>query len=267
MHATLQRPPAVAGLFYPDDPDRLRADVTRYTEDAARSSDPTPPKALIAPHAGYPYSGPIAGSAYAAVRTLRGTVRRVVLFSPSHCLGFRGIAATAADAFLTPLGPVPIDRSAVADICASGLASLRETAHRDEHGIEVHLPFLQVILDPVLLIPLVVGDEQPTRVAEAMEHLWGGPETLIVVSSDLSHYLSYAAARALDQQTTEAILAGDATSIAPDQACGRTPLSALLQQARRHALRAEALDVRSSGDTAGDRSRVVGYGAYAFRPT
>ena len=265
------RPPAVAGrypgaAFYPADPVELRdlVDFLLARADASARSEPRSgsPKALIAPHAGYQYSGPVAASAYARVDP--GGIRRVVLLGPAHRVPVRGLAAPCVDAFATPLGPVPLDRAALADAVRLAQVGRSDPAHADEHSLEVQLPFLQRRLGSFELVPLVVGDAEPEEVDEVIEALWGGPETLVVVSSDLSHYLDYETARRVDARTTRAIEALAPEAIVQDQACGCIPVQGLLLAARRHGLRARALDVRSSGDTAGPRDRVVGYGAYVL---
>jgi AmmeMemoRadiSam system protein B len=256
------RRPAVAGAFYPDDPAELSAAVDGYLAGAPGGGEA--PKALIAPHAGYVYSGPIAGSAYAALRTLRERIERVLLIGPAHRVALRGLAASGADAFSTPLGDVPVDRAAVDAACALPQVTQLEQAHALEHSLEVHLPFLQRALSRFSLVPLVAGDASADEVAQVLELLWGGAETLIVISSDLSHYYDYETARRLDGATTRAIEALDPAGLSGESACGRVPIRGLLVAARHHGLRAHTLDVRSSGDTAGTRDQVVGYGAYAF---
>ncbi|HHM04990.1 MAG TPA: AmmeMemoRadiSam system protein B [Gammaproteobacteria bacterium] len=256
------REPAVAGMFYPDDPEALHAAVHHWLEEH-RSADP-PPKAVIAPHAGYMYSGAIAASAYARVANGRGTITRVVLLGPSHRVPVEGLAASGAHAFRTPLGLVPVDTGALQSVLSLPQVQRIESAHAYEHSLEVHLPFLQEALGKFSLVPLVVGDASAEDVAEVLDRLWDGPETLIVVSSDLSHYHDYQTARRLDQATSNAILALKPEAIHYEQACGRNPVNGLLLAARRHGLHAELLDLRNSGDTAGPRDQVVGYGAYVF---
>jgi AmmeMemoRadiSam system protein B len=255
------RYPAVAGQFYPDDPRELREAVLRYLGKAKPVS--SVPKAIIAPHAGYIYSGPVAAFTYAAIAPAHAVIRRVILLGPAHRVYLRGLALSSADDFVTPLGIVPVDREAVARIQHLPQVVVMDAAHTLEHSLEVHLPFLQVILDQFSLVPLVVGDASPEAVDEVLELLWGGEETLIVVSSDLSHYHSHAMAKTLDSITTQAIEALRA-DIEPEQACGCMPLNGLLHLARRHGLRVTTLDLRNSGDTAGPRDQVVGYGAYVL---
>ena len=257
------RAPAVAGQFYPDAPDLLRASVRGYLRDATHVPAASP-KALIAPHAGYVYSGPIAGSAYARIEPLRDRIERVVLLGPAHRVFVRGLAAPEADFFETPLGSVPIDQDAIARIRALPQVGVSSDAHAFEHSLEVQLPFLQEVLGPFSLVPLVVGDATAEQVAEVLEQLWGGEETLIVVSSDLSHYHDYTTASRMDAATSRAIEALRPDAIDEDGACGRIPVQGLLLVAREHHLRAEAIDIRNSGDTAGPRDRVVGYGAYVL---
>jgi AmmeMemoRadiSam system protein B len=256
------RRPAVAGMFYPDDPISLRAQVQNFlTQNSA--SGPIP-KAIIAPHAGYIYSGPVAASAYNCLRPARGIVRRVVLMGPSHRVGFRGIAVSGMDAFTTPLGQIAIDREALQQILKLPGVDYLEQAHEQEHSLEVHLPFLQEVLGDFLLIPLVVGDASPEQVGQVLNTLWDGPETLIVISSDLSHYHDYQSAKRRDMATSQAIEAMRYEDIGYEDACGRNPVNGLLWVARRRGLHGNTIDLRNSGDTAGPRDRVVGYGAYVF---
>lgn len=263
------RAPAVAGFFYPTDPKELRSLVRQFLSQAETSLDSlaaaqTPPKAIIAPHAGYTYSGPIAASAYARLQAARDRITRVVLIGPSHRVGFRGIALSDAAAFVTPLGSVPIDQAAVKALRRLPGVSVLEAAHAREHSLEVHLPFLQETLAQFNLIPLVTGDARPAEVGTVLEAVWGGPETLIVVSSDLSHYQDYATARQLDEATSQAIEHLRYEEIGDDRACGRIPVNGLLWLARRQGLHGQTIDLRNSGDTAGPRDQVVGYGAYVF---
>ena len=244
------RNPAVAGMFYPDDPGELRAQIREFL--AGVEPQGPPPKAVIAPHAGYIYSGPVAASVYAR------------LLGPSHRVGFQGIAVSEMDCFETPLGRTPVDKEAVKKILHLPAVGFLEEAHAQEHSLEVHLPFLQEVLGEFSLVPLSVGDVTPEEVGSVIEALWGGPETLIVISSDLSHYHDYQTACRIDAATTLAIEQLRYEDIGYDQACGRNPIRGLLWAARRRGLREETLDLRNSGDTAGPRHRVVGYGAYAF---
>ena len=256
------RQPAVAGIFYPADPHQLATDLRRML-DSVPGPRQRAPKALIAPHAGYIYSGPIAATAYARLREAHRDISRVVLIGPSHRVAFSGIGVSTAEAFRTPLGDVPLDQAGIATaLSCPGVVALDE-AHREEHSLEVHLPFLQMLLDRFTLVPLVAGQASDAMVADLLESLWGGPETLIVVSSDLSHYQDYDQASAHDRATAQAIAQLDA-SFDHHSACGRTPLGGLLNLAKKRNLKIETLDVRNSGDTAGPRDRVVGYGAWAL---
>ena len=256
------RPAAVAGSFYPGDPSALAAEVATYMA-APSAAPPRVPKAIIAPHAGYMYSGPIAGSVYARVAPLAGRIRRVVLAGPAHRVYVAGVAVPAAREFQTPLGTVPLDAEAVAVASGFPFVEVSDRAHALEHSLEVHLPFLQAALGGFSLVPLVVGDAEPREMAALFEALWGGEETLVVVSSDLSHYLPYESARRRDGGTARTILDLDA-SLVPEDACGAAPINGLLALARRRGLEPELVDLRNSGDTAGSRDRVVGYGAFAF---
>ncbi len=259
---TTTRDPAVAGLFYPADRAELHRTVTRLLGEAVPALEP--PKALVAPHAGYVYSGPVAASGYALLAPLRDVVTRVVLLGPAHRVPLRGLALPEAGAFRTPLGRVAVDTDAVALVRGLPGCRVDDRPHELEHSLEVHLPFLQETLAGFRLVPLVVGEAEPATVAAVLEALWGGTETLIVVSSDLSHYHDYATAQRLDDETTRAIEALEPARIGYDQACGRNPLNGLLEVARRRGLRATTVDLRNSGDTAGPRDSVVGYGTYAF---
>lgn len=256
------RQPAVAGIFYPADRTSLEETIKSCLPQAKPSA--RVPKAIIVPHAGYLYSGPIAGTAYARVAQARETIRRVVLLGPSHFVPFSGIALSTADQFKTPLGLIPVDREAVEKINhLSGVAYL-DRAHGEEHSLEVELPFLQTVIQHFTLVPLAVGEAKPEAVSEVLDLLWNGEEMLIVVSSDLSHYLDDKSARKMDVQTAQAIEALEAERIENAQACGAYPVRGLLVAAREHGLRAETLDLRTSGDTQGKKDRVVGYGAFAF---
>jgi hypothetical protein len=258
------RPAAVAGAFYPSRPEALRNQIEHCFADGVAA--PWRPKALIAPHAGYIYSGPVAASAYALLRPLRGVIRRVVLLGPVHRVWVAGLALPGVTAFVTPLGQVPLDPAGVAAIADMPQVGVSPAAHAEEHSLEVHLPFLQSVLDDFTLIPLAVGGATPEQVAEVLEQLWGGDETLIVISSDLSHFLDYDTASRVDAATVEHIL-GLRGDLVGDQACGAQPINGLLLAARRHGLTPHLLDLRNSGDTAGDRDRVVGYAAFAFTET
>ena len=259
---TVIRQPAVAGQFYSGSAGELRMAVSTLLDEVP-DKDTLAPKAMIVPHAGYIYSGPIAAQAYAVLRPHRDRYRRVILLGPCHRVPVHGLALSAADAFRTPFGDVTLDKSAIAALDMPGV-TVFDTAHREEHSLEVHLPFLQAVLNDFELVPIVVGDAAPELVAEVLDALWGGPETLIVVSSDLSHYRSYDDAREIDAVTCQAIESFDEKRINHDMACGATPVSGLLVAAKRHGLDVTTLDLRNSGDTAGDRDFVVGYGAWTF---
>jgi MEMO1 family protein len=255
------RAPAVAGAFYPSDATVLRAAVATYLREA-RPVSVDRPRAIIGPHAGYVYSGPVAGSAYAAVLPHASEYRRVVLVGPSHRVWFRGIAAPSHHAFATPLGDVPVCRASVAALVDAGLALVDDEPHRREHGLEVHLPFLQEVLGAFVLVPLVVGDASGEAVAEALGLFWDDPETLLVVSTDLSHFLTHDEARERDLATAEAIEALEGGCLRPEDACGWLALAGALALMRRAGSEIERLDLRDSSDTAGDPARVVGYGAW-----
>jgi len=255
--------PAVAGMFYPADPLSLQREIEQFLTEAHPALT-TPPKAVVVPHAGYIYSGPIAASAYASLRAARERIERVLILAPAHRVPFQGLAFCSAERFETPLGLIPVDREAIDRIRALPQLQENDFAFRDEHSIEVQLPFLQRVLETFSIVPLLVGDASDLQVAEVLEQLWGGDETLIVISSDLSHYLEYDDAIRMDRETTRAIEAMQPEAIGYHHACGRTPLRGLLRVARAHGLKPTTLDLRNSGDTAGSHDRVVGYGAYVF---
>lgn len=256
------RQPAVAGQFYPDDPVELDAMLTDFLSQVSAQPGPAP-KAIIVPHAGYIYSGPVAASAYAQLIPLRGKITRVILLGPSHRVYLRGLAASHATHFATPLGLIPLDQTAIALALSLPQVHYMDAAHSSEHSLEVHLPFLQKVLGDFSLLPLVVGETEPQDVAQVLELFWDEPHTLVVISSDLSHYHDYHSAQQRDRDTSKAIEALATERIGYDDACGRNPVNGLLQLARTHHLHVTALDLRNSGDTAGPRDRVVGYGAYS----
>jgi len=255
------RPPAVAGMFYPADTQQLAHDVQQLLAEASPSD--LIPKALIVPHAGYIYSGAIAATAYATLQPIASRIRRVVLLGPTHRVAVRGLALPGVDAFDTPLGRVALDTAGARAIAHLPQVGISASAHALEHSLEVQLPFLQSMLTDFTLLPLAVGMATAEEVAEVLETVWGGEETLIVISSDLSHYLPYATAQRLDQATAQSILELQ-QPIAHDQACGGTPISGLIVAARKHHLAPHLLDLRNSGDTAGSHAQVVGYASFAF---
>ncbi len=256
------REPAVAGMFYPADAVELRNMVNRFL--AAAKPVAASPKAIIVPHAGYIYSGEVAASAYKALESIRDRIKRVVLLGPSHRVAIDGLALSSADCFTTPLGAVPVDKQAAGLLSDLPQVRIFDDAHALEHSLEVQLPFLQQVLDEFALVPLVVGDASAEQVAEVIERLWDGPETLIVISSDLSHYQDYSTAQQLDEATCRAIETLHPEEIGYHDACGRNPVNGLLIAARHHGLKATTVDLRNSGDTAGPRDQVVGYGAWIF---
>jgi AmmeMemoRadiSam system protein B len=256
----MNRQPAVAGAFYPANPEQLHSMLDRFLNDAAVHEKI--PKAIIVPHAGYIYSGPIAASAYAGLKRARDRISRVVLVGPSHRVAFRGLAVSRAETFTTPLGKVLVDQDAVQAIVKLPFVEYIEQAHTYEHSLEVHLPFLQEVLGDFKIVPIVAGEASPEQVSQVLDALWGGDETLVVISSDLSHYHDYASARQMDQLTSQTIEHLQYEQLAPESACGKVPISGLLKLARNKSLTVRNIDLRNSGDTAGDKSRVVGYGAY-----
>ena len=259
------RPAAQAGRFYPASPPSLARLVERFTSEA-RPGRSLSPKAVIAPHAGYTYSGPIAGSAFAPWLPDADRIRRVVLLGPSHWVSFPGLALPDVSALATPLGEVPVDLDAVRSLAAHPQVRVFSSAHEREHCLEVELPFLQVLLRDFAILPLVVGSASDEEVREVVDALWGGDETRFVISSDLSHYLGYDAARRLDRTTAGAIEESRPDVLTGDHACGYRPVRGFLAAAAGHGLTAETVDLRNSGDTAGPRDEVVGYGAFLFAP-
>jgi len=269
MHAI--RPAAVAGSFYPGNSQALAAAIDEFLSHAAADSRPAtdsqtlkaPPKAIIVPHAGYIYSGQAAATAYARLAPWRDSIKRVVLLGPVHRVAVRGLALPDTEAFATPLGTVALDLNAIASISDMRQVVTSAAVHAQEHSLEVQLPFLQSVLDDFRLIPLAVGDATADDVAEVLDALWGGAETIIVVSSDLSHYLPYQLAATVDKSTADDILNMKST-LTHQQACGSTPVNGMLVAAKRHQLHPTLLSLCNSGDTAGDKERVVGYASFMF---
>jgi AmmeMemoRadiSam system protein B len=258
------RPAAVAGRFYPSDPAELRVMVDGFLARVSLEEVERAPKALIVPHAGYPYSGPIAASAYARLGRFRAQIRRVVLVGPAHFVPFRGIALSSAAYFETPLGLVSIDVDSTNIARTLHGVEVFDEAHTREHSLEVQLPFLQLVLGDFSVLPAVTGDSSHAEVEDLFDKLWGGPETVLIVSSDLSHYYESQVARRLDQATAEAIRQLKPDDVLEEQACGRLAICGLLRAVRKRGLEASVLDLRNSGDTAGPRNQVVGYGAFGF---
>ena len=260
QNAATIREAAVAGSFYPADPAELRQQLGTLLPPGKRSEKP--PKAMILPHAGYIYSGPVAASGYARLGANSAGITRVVLLGPAHRKYIRGLALPAAAAFRTPLGTIPLDRQALQQLEPLQQVSIDDDAHALEHCLEVHLPFLQKTLHDFTLVPILVGEATAEEVAEVIELLWGSDETLVIISSDLSHYHDYETAKQLDQATSQAIESLAFEDIDHHAACGSSPVSGLLLHARRQHFHMKTIDLRNSGDTAGPRDRVVGYGAY-----
>lgn len=263
---TTVRPPAVAGLFYPDDAHELRDAVSGYLRQAQPAAPPAAAKALIVPHAGFVYSAQVAAAAYALVAAQRDRIRRIVLIGPSHRVYLRGMAVPAADAFATPLGHVPIDQALKSLLLQHDAVVESDTPHAMEHCLEVQLPFLQMLFEDFTLLPLVLGSVSPAAAASVLEAGWGGEETLVLASSDLSHYHDYETACEIDSATAAAILSYD-TTLSGDQACGAAGINGLLHLARQRNFPVTQIARCNSGDTAGDRRRVVGYGAFAVHET
>ncbi len=257
----MTRPAAVAGIFYPTTADALAVDVQSFLKGTPLAAAP---KAVIAPHAGYIYSGPVAGRGYHTLIPAAGVITRVILLGPSHRVPLLGLAASSADYFETPLGKVRLDRQTTSLALSLPQVALLDQAHALEHSLEVQLPFLQTVLRDFQLLPLVVGDATADEVAEVLDLLWGGDETLIVVSSDLSHYHDYQTAQQMDRRTSDAIEQLNIGQIGPNDACGCRAINGLLLQAKRLGLHCKTIALANSGDTAGSQAQVVGYGAYVF---
>lgn len=263
MDIQSSRPPAVAGMFYPGEPQALKYDIAALLDAVPPAPTFDRPKAIIVPHAGYIYSGPIAASAYARLAPHAADIRRVILLGPSHRVAVRGLAVPHAHSFATPLGNIALDNDAIAAALKLPQVIQHNAAHAQEHSLEVQLPFLQQVLDDFSLVPFSVGFATPDEVAEVLELLWGGPETLIIISSDLSHYHSHADATRRDRHTADDIL-HLRLLLDHEQACGATPINGLIEVAQRRGLQPQLFDLRTSGDTAGDKARVVGYASFAF---
>jgi len=266
MNPNKIRPTAVAGMFYPEDPLELQTMVTGYLSQSQPldTIHPGEIKAIIAPHAGYIYSGPVAASAYRYLEDLESQIANVVLIGPSHRVPLLGLATSSADYFNTPLGNIPVNRAITEELNSLPFVSELDQAHSMEHSLEVHLPFLQLTLGEFQLIPLVAGDASPQQVDQLINMALGHEKTLLVISSDLSHYHDYRTAQTLDSETCEAIETLSVEELDSMHACGFIPVRGLLKYAKEHGLTAQTVDCRNSGDTAGPRNEVVGYGAYVF---
>ena len=260
------RPPAIAGTFYPHNPDELADTVRHYLTQAGRFFDTAhkAPKAIIAPHAGYIYSGFTAAAVYNRLYPSCETIRRVIMLGPCHRVAINYAALPSSKLFQTPIGNIPVDTDSIDNIKHLDYVKIFNATHAKDHCIEIHLPFLQMILKKFKIVPIIIGDISPLKVAEIIETLWGGPETLILVSSDLSHYLDHTQANTLDSQTSKIIERMDFEALRSDQACGCHSIKGLLMVARKKRLSAYTADVRNSGDTAGSKDRVVGYGSWYF---
>ena len=258
----MNRQPAVSGTFYPADPSQLHQMLSKFL--SASESMRSVPKAIIAPHAGYIYSGSIAASAYSRLKKAHDRITRVVLIGPSHHVAFSGLALSQCTAFMTPLGSVIVDQEALETIASFPFVNYIEQAHVYEHSLEVQLPFLQVMLDDFKIVPIVAGNASPQQLCQVIETLWGGDETLIIISSDLSHYHDYETACKIDKSTSELIEHMDYEKLESELACGKVPISGLLKFAKEKSLTIKTIALCNSGDTAGDKNRVVGYGAYVI---
>lgn len=258
----LIRQPAVAGTFYPANPEVLHELLNTYLN--AVKSTTKVPKAIIVPHAGYIYSGEIAASAYARLKAGADKIKRVVIVAPSHRVAFEGLAVSQTDFFNTPLGNIPIDTLAIQTLLTLPFVGYSDEAHEFEHSLEVQLPFLQTVLNDFKLVPIVTGDATAEQVSQALKLFYDDAETVIVISSDLSHYHDYATAQRLDLETSHKIENLQYQQLSSNRACGFVGISGLLALAQKKSLHIQTIDLRNSGDTAGDKSRVVGYGAYVI---
>ena len=268
------RPPAVASLFYPGEAAELKQNLREMLDEASEAEDPNEDlpadqylKALIVPHAGYVYSGTTAALAYHLLRKNRDDFHRILLLGPAHRVWLEGIAFPGTDAFETPLGRIPLAKQQIRELLRFPEVQLRDDAHQDEHCLEVQLPFLQEILNEFELIPAVVGEISPDSLSGLLENLLEDPQNLLLLSTDLSHFHSYSEAQAIDQKTAEAIESFEDEKILPEQACGAHPLRGLLRHARIQGWKIQRLGLCNSGDTAGSKDRVVGYGAWALSET
>ncbi len=261
MNPSLQAA-AVAGMFYPGNPAQLAAGVDGSLAKAAPPR--LSPKAVIAPHAGHVYSGDIAGAAYRLLAQRKGEIKRVVLLGPNHRMPVRGIALSPAEAWETPFGPLPVDRTARDSLARQPGFAVTPMPFVNEHSLEVHLPFIHRVLGKVEILPMLVGETTTEQASRTLDALWGGPETAIIISSDLSHYHDYETCRTKDEETASGIERLQQDICVGDRACGFHSIKGLIDQAQRRDLRVTALDVRNSGDTHGPRDRVVGYGSFAF---
>lgn len=257
------RPAAVAGMFYPADPDELRRQVSSFI--GQERVDREVPKALIVPHAGYIYSGMVAAAAYERLLPARDRIKNILLLGPAHRVPLFGLAAPEVDRFQTPLGEVDLDTHTIQHLVET-IPQVRsmELAHEEEHSLEVQLPFLQTVLSDFYLIPLVVGDATEIQVAQVIDSVCGRDDCCVIISSDLSHFHSYNKARQLDLETAKTIESLRGDQLPEHSACGRIPISGMLRVARQRKMRIERFDLRSSGDTAGDHHQVVGYGAWGL---
>lgn len=267
---TIIRPPAVAGTFYPADADLLRSEIDGLIDAALHSGiaqqETATPKAIIVPHAGLMFSGSLAALGFATVRALKDTIKRIVIIGPAHRMAFQGIALARADQFATPLGNMRCDLPALQKALALPHVQMLDDAHTLEHGLEIELPFIQRLFgeqSDIGIVPLLVSRCSPRQVHEVIEKLWGGPETLIVISSDLSHFHDYDTAKKMDNRTRAMIENFDAENIDTNDACGALPVAGMLMAARNRGMKIKTLGMRNSGDVTGDKSRVVGYGAWA----
>ena len=268
------RPPAVASLFYPGEAAELKQNLREMLDEASEAEDPNEDlpagqhlRALIVPHAGYVYSGTTAALAYHLLRKNRDDFHRILLLGPAHRVWLEGITFPGTDAFETPLGRIPLAKQQIRELLRFPEVQLRDDAHQDEHCLEVQLPFLQEILNEFELLPAVVGEISPDSLSGLLENLLEDPQNLLLLSTDLSHFHSYSEAQAIDQKTAEAIESFEDEKILPEQACGAHPLRGLLRHARIQGWKIQRLGLCNSGDTAGSKDRVVGYGAWALSET
>lgn len=252
----------VAGYFYPNDPNTLSKQIDDFLLNTEIEKNNIIPKAIIVPHAGYIYSGQTAAFSYNCLEKIKNKIKKVVIIGPAHRVGFNGIAGTLATEFVTPLGVVKVDESSMENVLTMPSVMILEEAFQGEHCLEVQLPFLQKILNNFTIVPLIVGNVSYITLSEVIERLWGFDDTLFVISSDLSHYHDYKTAQNMDSTTANAIVNLEPDNITYDNACGRIGIQAMLDIAKSKNMTVKQLDLRNSGDTAGDKNRVVGYGAF-----
>lgn len=257
------RNPAVAGIFYASEPKKLDSEVAHYLTSDFRQST-VRPKILIVPHAGYQYSASVAAKAYLQLQKFSGKIKNVILVGPSHRVAFNGIAVSSADDFKTPLGNVALNKEIIGEMIKNNHDVLYyDAAHQEEHCLEVQLPFLQKVLNKFKIVPLVYGNISPEKLAVALEPYLQDDKNIVIISADLSHYYNYDTAKDIDAETADKINSRE-PSLTEHMSCGATGINAALILAKKDHLHPDMLELANSGDTSGDKERVVGYGAWSF---